>query len=114
MAKQVKNNTSSAVRFRRATYSYKSQREGELSLSLSLGYDAEQWADRRGVVPSYGSSVMQAVPMQKSPARCSHAQSALPPGMLCAEDAVLSPVPMQLPAGAPLPLTMGYMSIGTL
>ena len=52
--------------------------------------------------------------MQESPARCSHAQSALPPGMLCAEDAVLSPVPMQLPAGAPLPLTMGYVSIGAL
>ena len=38
--------------------------------------------------------------MHEPPAQCSRTRSALPQDALCAEGAVLSPVPMQLPAGA--------------
>ncbi len=64
-----------------------------------------------GGMPAYVSCVMQAAPMHEPPTQCSRTRSAVPQDVLCAEGAVLSPVPMQLPAGAPLNPTKRHVSM---
>ncbi len=65
-----------------------------------------------GGLPISVPRAMQAAPMHEPPPQCSRTRSALPQDALCAEGAVLSPVLMQLPSGAPLRgITSGTLSV---